>query len=106
MQSVMCRHSDTIKPNQIQLRSGLPVNSASCSISSMSSKSEILVVTLFIPWLNTVSAEWLSNFRLLRHRTCSARSFDKSTRRLANLIGHAHFRRNEYRREPRKQADQ
>src|SRR2546430_7695791 len=48
MQSVMCRQSDTIKPNQIQLRSGLPVSNASRSISSMSSKSEILLVTLLI----------------------------------------------------------
>src|SRR5437660_4566498 len=106
MQSVMWRQSDTIKPNQIQLRSGLPVSSASCSISSMSSKSETLVVTLFIAQLNTVTGRSLSNFRALRHRRCSARSFNESVRRLPNLIGHPRFGRNEFRSEPREQANQ
>src|SRR5437588_5633963 len=106
MQSVMCRQSETIKPNQIQLRSGLPVKSASCSISSMSSKSETLVVTLFIAQLNTVTGRSFSNFRLLRHRTCSARSFNKRAGRFPNLIGHPRFGRNEFRSEPREQADQ
>src|SRR5437870_2006472 len=116
MQSVMCNASDTIKPNQIQLRSGLPVSNASCSISSMSSKSEILVVTLFIRQLNTATIGKLSHFvwraievnsptSSLRQRA-RTRSFNEGPCRPANLIRDAGLRGHKFRREPRKQTDQ
>src|SRR5437588_1327611 len=103
MQSVMCRQIETIKPNQIQLRSGEPVSKASCSISSMSSKSENLAAR-FIVYLNTVTAKWLSTASL--GQSAAARSFNESADRLANLLGHARLRRNKFRREPRKEADE
>src|SRR5437764_13159036 len=102
MQSVMCRQIETIKPNQIQLRSGEPVSKASCSISSMSSKSENLAAR-FIVYLNTVTAKWLSTASLGQF---TARSFNESPRRFANLLGYARLRRNKFRCEPRKEPDE
>src|SRR5438067_11279824 len=103
MQSVMCRQIETINPNQIQLRSGDPVSKASCSISSMSSKSENLAAR-FIVYLNTVTAEWLSTASL--GQSTAASSFNESAGRFANLLGYARFRRNKFRCEPRIEPDE
>src|ERR1041384_2029585 len=105
MQSVMWRKIETISPNKIQLRSGVPVKSASCSISSISSKSETLVAPLIVG-LNTATADWLSVVGRLRQRRPSACSFNESSGRLSDFGRHLGLRRDKLWSEPWKETDQ
>src|SRR6266702_2226720 len=103
MQSVMWRQIETINPNQIQLRSGEPVSKASCSISSMSSKSEILAAR-FIVLFKHRHREMVVKLASLR-QTAGVGSFNESARRFANFVGHTRFGRHKLRRKPRKQSN-